>query len=192
MELPLSVGDRLHLKANGRSEDNRKLANGELVAVEEIHEDGRIALADGLVLPSSFRQFVRGHAVTSYASQGKTVDHVLFSDSAVKVATNQQQWYVTISRGRKGVDIFTTDKQELRERITGSGHRPLAIGLTPKTKNSWFYKAMKQRYGTRIAAVVAKKWQARNFNDNLQRLRQRVRHAQSHGVHKSRGRSIGM
>ena len=43
---------------------------------------------------------VRGYAVTSYASQGKSVNHVLFSDSAVKAVTNNQQWYVTISRGQ--------------------------------------------------------------------------------------------
>jgi len=60
----------------------------------------------------NFRQFVRGYAVTSYASQGKTVDYVLFSDSAVRAATNDQQWYVTISRGRKGVRIFSTDKAQ--------------------------------------------------------------------------------
>ena len=28
------------------------------------------------------------------------MDYVLFSDSTVKPATNAQQWYVTISRGR--------------------------------------------------------------------------------------------
>ncbi len=50
MELPLSSGDRLQLKANGRSEDYCKLANGELVTVKEIYEDGRIVLADGRVL----------------------------------------------------------------------------------------------------------------------------------------------
>ncbi len=37
-----------------------KLANGELVTIKEIHEDGRIALADGRVLSPHFRQFVRG------------------------------------------------------------------------------------------------------------------------------------
>jgi hypothetical protein len=62
------------------------------------------------VLNQQFRQFVRGYAVTSYAAQGKTVDHVLFCDSAVRAATNDQQWYVTISRGRKSIHIFTTDK----------------------------------------------------------------------------------
>jgi hypothetical protein len=55
------------------------------------------------------------------------VDYVLFSDSTVKPATNAQQWYVTISRGRRGIRIFTPDKQQLRENITRSGHRPLAM-----------------------------------------------------------------
>jgi hypothetical protein len=64
------------------------------------------------------------------AAQGKTVDYVLFSDSAVKAATNEQQWYVTISRGRKGVKIFTADKIQLRQNIAHSGHRTLALDMT--------------------------------------------------------------
>lgn len=188
VELPLSSGDRLQLKANGRSEDNRKLANGELVTVKEVREDGRIALADGRVLPSRFRQFVRGYAVTSYASQGKTVDHVLFSDSAVKAATNQQQWYVTVSRGRKGVEIFTTDKQQLREQITRSGDRPLAMGLTPKTRNSWFHQAIEQRYGPRAANILSKRRQASIHFKYVQRIRQ----GQSAAVRQSGGHGVGM
>jgi ATP-dependent exoDNAse (exonuclease V) alpha subunit len=46
-----------------------------------------------------YRQFQRGYAVTSYGSQGKTVDHVLFAMQGMQAATNAQQWYVTISRG---------------------------------------------------------------------------------------------
>ena len=128
-ELALSAGDRLQLKANGRSDDGRHLANGELVTVTATRADGRIELNDGRTLSKNFRHFVRGYAVTSYASQGKTVDYVLFSDSAVRAATNDQQWYVTISRGRKGLHIFTTDKPQLRESITRSGQRPLALEL---------------------------------------------------------------
>jgi len=97
--------------------------------VNQIHADGRIALDDGRTLPKNYRQFVRGYAVTSYAAQGKTVDYVLFSDSAVKAATNEQQWYVTISRGRKGVKIFTADKIQLRQNITHSGNRTLAMDM---------------------------------------------------------------
>jgi hypothetical protein len=130
-ELSLSTGDRLQLRANNKSRDGRRLANGELVTVNQIHADGCIALADGRTLPKHYRQFVRGYAVTSYAAQGKTVDYVLFSDSAVKAATNEQQWYVTISRGRKGVKIFTADKIQLRQNITRPGHRTLAMDMKP-------------------------------------------------------------
>ena len=132
-ELLLSSGDRLQLKANSQSQDGRRLANGELVTVKQIHADGRIALNDGRTLPKNYHQFVRGYAVTSYAAQGKTVDYVLFSDSAVKAATNEQQWYVTISRGRRGVKIFTADKIQLRQNIAHSGDRPLALDMVDES-----------------------------------------------------------
>ncbi len=103
--------------------------NGELVTVKRVKTDGSIRLDDGRILPPEFRQFVRGYAVTSYASQGKTVDYVLFSDSSIKAATNARQWYVTISRGRRGVKVFTTDKKQLRENVTRSGQNELALDL---------------------------------------------------------------
>ena len=101
--------------------------NGELVTVKSIGADGAIKLTDGRVLDASYREFLPGYAATSYGSQGKTVDYVLFSDSTVKAATNAQQWYVSISRGRRGIRIFTPDKEQLRENIRRSGHRPLAM-----------------------------------------------------------------
>src|SRR5690606_954732 len=51
------------------------------------------------------------------------------SDSTIKAATNAQQWYVTISRGRRGIRVFTPDKEQLRENVARSGHRPLALEL---------------------------------------------------------------
>lgn len=87
------------------------LANGEVVTVAQIKWIGAIRLDDRRILPPHYRQFLRGNAVTSSGSQGKTVDHVLFFDSAVRAASNAQQWYVTISRGRRSIQIFTPDKQ---------------------------------------------------------------------------------
>ena len=99
VELPLSNGERLHLKANRRLLNGSKAMNGELVTVSNVRSDGAIELEDGRVLDNNYREFVHGYAVTSYGSQGKDVDYVLFSDSTIKAATNDQQWYVTISRG---------------------------------------------------------------------------------------------
>ncbi|HXR48313.1 MAG TPA: MobF family relaxase, partial [Candidatus Limnocylindrales bacterium] len=126
-EISIADGDRLHLKANRKLASGGRVTNGELVTVKSVRADGGVELTDGRVLDKSFREFLPGYAVTSYGSQGKTVDYVLFSDSTVKPATNAQQWYVTISRGRRGIRIFTPDKQQLRENITRSGHRPLAM-----------------------------------------------------------------
>jgi ATP-dependent exoDNAse (exonuclease V) alpha subunit len=128
-EIVLSTGDRLHLKANRKLATGGRVTNGELVAVKSIRSDGAVELADGRVLDKSFREFLPGYAVTSYGSQGKTVDHVLFSDSTIKAATNAQQWYVTISRGRRGIRIFTPDKQQLSENVMRPGHRPLAMEM---------------------------------------------------------------
>jgi len=130
-DLPLASGDRLQLKANGKTDNGAQLANGELVTVKRV-ENSQIELTDGRILPKDYRQFMRGYAVTSYAAQGKTADFVIFLDSAIKAATNQKQWYVTISRGRKGIHIFTTDKQQLKENVAHSGNRELAIELAQR------------------------------------------------------------
>ncbi len=172
-EMALAAGDSLQLKANGRSVENRKLVNGELVTVETVHPDGRITLKDGRVLDKNFRQFVRGYAITSYASQGKSVDHVLFSDSLAKAATNQQQWYVTISRGKKGIYIFTTDKEQLRENITRSADRPSVMDLlVARYQNDRFYRLIEQRWGQRAAVFMTQNKRAQEFRERRQRQRQ--------------------
>lgn len=127
VEMTLAKGDQLQLKANAPSLDGKELTNGELVTVKAVKPNGQIELKDGRVLPENYREFVRGYAITSYGSQGKTVQHVLFSDSTVKAATNNQQWLVTISRGTRAVKIFTSDKEQLRENVSRLGDRELAI-----------------------------------------------------------------
>jgi conjugative relaxase-like TrwC/TraI family protein len=181
-ELALASGDRLQLKANGRSIENRKLVNGELVTIKMVHPDGRIALADGRVLDKNFRQFVRGYAITSYASQGKSVDQVLFSDSAAKAATSRQQWYVTISRGKKGIHIFTSDKEQLCENITRSGDRLSVLDLlATHYQNNPRYRLIAQRWGKRAAVLLTNSRRAREHEAIRQAQTQQV--SKSHGVH---------
>jgi hypothetical protein len=80
-------------------------------------------------LAANQRLFNRGYAVTSYGSQGKTVDTVLFADSGCRAATTAEQWYVTISRGRKRVTVFTEDKTALRAAVSRQGGKDLALDL---------------------------------------------------------------
>jgi hypothetical protein len=123
-ELAVAPGDRLLLQAN-----RDDLINGQIVEVKSV-EDTTITLTDGRILPKDYRQFTHGYAVTSHASQGKTVDDVfLVASSRSLAAINRQQFYVSISRGGRQCRIFTDDKELLRDRLKKSAHRTAALEL---------------------------------------------------------------
>ena len=190
--LQLSPSDRLQLKANAKAVGGEVLANGEVVTVRKVRASGKIALDDGRVLPASYRQFSRGYAVTSYGSQGKTVDHVLLSDSAVRAATNSHQWYVSISRGRYSVRIFTPDKALLKQHIARSGDRELALDLLPNRARRYraghrlLRSARRGReFARRICLMAARSWsvavpQRSTVQSNETQQRQTSRSARSH------------
>ena len=169
LTIALGNGDRLQVKANRRMSTGQAVTNGELVTVKTVCADGRIDLADGRTLDASFREFLPGYAVTSYGSQGKTVDFVLFSDSAVRAATDSRQWYVTISRGRRGIRIFTPDKEQLRENVIRSGNQPLALDLVAgRVRELLNHRPGGNRWGhwlkawsTRAQAMFTRIWQTR-------------------------------
>lgn len=124
-ELKVAAGDWLLLQAN----HGKEFINGERVQVREI-QNGRIALADGRSLPAGFNTFTHGYAVTSHSSQSKTVDDVLLVASSKSfAAVNREQFYVSISRGRERVHVFTDDADLLARRVTDSHERKAAVEL---------------------------------------------------------------
>lgn len=132
-EIPLAPGDQILLQANRRlatgSSCTLALVNGQVATIKAV-QGGQITLADGRTLPPDYRQFTHGYCVTSHAAQARTVDSVfLVASSRSAAAIHQEQFYVSISRGRKECRIFTDDKVLLRDRITRSTHRQAALDL---------------------------------------------------------------
>lgn len=126
-ELRVASGDWLLLQAN----HGKELINGQRVQVREV-QNGRITLTDGRELPPNYNTFTHGYAVTSHSSQGKTVDDVLLVASARSFpAVNREQFYVSISRGREHVQVFTDDAELLAHRVTDTHERKAAIELQP-------------------------------------------------------------
>ncbi len=124
-KLKVAAGDWLLLQAN----HGKEFINGERVQVKTIR-NGCIALADGRTIPAGFNAFTHGYAVTSHSSQGKTVDEVLLVASSKSFpAVNREQFYVSISRGRERVHIFTDDSELLARRVADSHERKAAIEL---------------------------------------------------------------
>ena len=78
---------------------------------------------------------------TWYSAQGKTVDQVLINQpSTTFPASNQKQFYVSVSRGRDGVKIYTDDKESLLYQIQKSGDRQGASELI--TADDVIYKSI--------------------------------------------------
>jgi len=122
--IKIAPGDKLLITAN-RREIAFRATNGEIVTVSKLDETGRIHLEDGRVLPSSFKQFTHGYAVTAHRSQGKSVDAVIISGDGMQ----KELFYVAASRGRESVLVITSDKERLRESIAQSTARKSASEL---------------------------------------------------------------
>jgi hypothetical protein len=128
-KLKIAAGDKLLLQANTVG---KRFINGELVEVRAIQGDS-VVLADGRVIPADYRTFTHGYAVTSHAAQGKTVDEVLLVASSRSLpAINQEQFYVSISRGRERCQVFTDDSELLRSHVTRSSARLAAVEAMPQ------------------------------------------------------------
>jgi conjugative relaxase-like TrwC/TraI family protein len=141
-KLNVAVGDRLLLQANA---PRKQFINGELVEVKAI-QGGALVLADGRVIPQNYRTFTHGYAVTSHAAQGKTVDEVLVVASSRSLpAVHQQQFYVSISRGREYCQVFTDDVERLRSHVTHSSERLAAVEVIPRVGRQKFIQRVLQR-----------------------------------------------
>jgi hypothetical protein len=72
-----------------------------------------------------------GYVDTSYKSQGKTVDRVFIATGSESLpATNQQQYYVSASRGREMAKLYVDSKEDVRDAIARTGQRLSAVELT--------------------------------------------------------------
>jgi hypothetical protein len=130
--LAVAAGECLLLQGNRRSAG---LLNGQQVTVAKVKRNGRLQLSSGREIPPDFRTFTYGYCVTSPSAQGKTVEHVYVAmDAQSGPAVNQRQFYVSASRGRERLQIYTDDKDLLREAITRPGTRETALELVIRTR----------------------------------------------------------
>jgi hypothetical protein len=129
----IAIGEQIRVTKNRTAtEDNRRLHSGSFHTVKAFAENGDLILENGQTIPRSFGHIAYGVASTSMSAQGMTVDRVLIAESSESfVAANREQFYVSVSRGRKQVMVFTDDREELLEAVHASSERMSAtdIGL---------------------------------------------------------------
>jgi ATP-dependent exoDNAse (exonuclease V) alpha subunit len=83
-----------------------------------------------LTLPlSALRHVDYGYTVTSFSSQGSTVDKVVINDDSMRSArlVNREEEYVSVSRARIDARIYTDDAQALRRAVARDPKKEIAL-----------------------------------------------------------------
>jgi conjugative relaxase-like TrwC/TraI family protein len=161
-EMGIAKGDRIRITKNGEARaegqaKGRKVNNGDIYTVEGFTKDGDIRLEKGRVLPRDWGHMQMGYVDTSYASQGKTTDRVFISVGNESLpATNQQQWYVSASRGREQAKLYVDRKDDVRNAISRTGERLSAVELTgTKLKEKgWRSKVYESITSSRVSRFI--------------------------------------
>lgn len=137
-EIGVSKGDKVRITRGGEDDKKKRLDNGMALEVTSVSKKGEIILRNRAskakyVLKQDFGHIAHAHVVTSHASQGKTVDEVFIAQpSATFQASDMKQFYVSVSRGKEGVNIYTDDKTALLEHVSQIGDRQSALQTQAK------------------------------------------------------------
>jgi len=137
-EINIAKGDNIRITRNGFDKDNNRFNNGHLMEVLSTRKNGDILMRNKeskkkYKLPSDYGHIAHAHCVTSHFSQGKTVDEIFLSQPAATFpATNSKQFYVSVSRARDQVHVYTDDKEQLLIHAAEIGDRLSAIELVNK------------------------------------------------------------
>jgi len=126
-------GDRIQFRAPFV---DKRIANGELGSIVKIeHDEFRVALDSGREVgfePEKYRHIDHGYAVTSYSSQGQTVNRVLVNADTreSELLLNDRMGYVAVSRAREDAIIFTDSIRNLREALDRRVDKEMALEAT--------------------------------------------------------------
>ncbi len=145
-ELPLNAAERFHVyrpetRSFARDDrvrvtekcalpDGREFAKGSFFDVERITRDGEVKLTNGAVIPKDYPFLDHGYSSTSVSAQGLTVTNVLLAMGTESVpAMSREQFYVSISRGKRRVSIYVDDLPAVKAAVMHSSAKPTAIDL---------------------------------------------------------------
>ena len=130
--ITLAVGDKIRGTGTVMSVDGKhKFRNGSTATVAGFTAKG-IKLDNGWVLPADAGHYRFGYVETSFGSQGRTVQRAIIGMSSNSLgATNREQIYVSSSRAREKLTLYTDDKEGVRRGIVKSSQKLAALDLRP-------------------------------------------------------------
>ena len=130
LTMQVSVGDQVRITAVFR-EGKYVFKNNDIAELREI-TDTEIVLHDGRRMRRDGARIPQGICITSHASQCRTVDQVV----ALPDSADAKGWYVSLSRAREAMHVYTRNKLELRRSVMQPGERKSVWELLPAFQRS--------------------------------------------------------
>ena len=129
--LSIAPGDQIRITKNGFTmKGKHRLDNGTLWKVKSFDDAGNIVLDNGWTVSKDFGFLDHGHVVTSYSSQGKTVQQVFVAQGFESLpASSREQFYVSASRAKEKVSFYTGNKKEMLDAVCHEEDRLSATEL---------------------------------------------------------------
>ena len=171
-ELAISKGDKIKITQNCYDQQGKRVNNGQSLIVKTVKQRDKTILFNPVndrefIFDKDFGHIDHNYVTTSHSSQGKTVDEVFISQpSSTFVATDAKQFYVSVSRGRDNVKIYTDDKNELLEHATRIGDRQSAVELTDLTNDPNLI-AVRHSKEKRLSKTITVKRNQEKSHNNL-------------------------
>lgn len=122
-------GEVLRLTSSGTTSAGH-ISGGTSVTVKSFTRHGDLELSDGRILSSRHAHWNYGYVRTSHGSQGSTVDKVIVAQSSLShPASSKQQWYVSCTRARRAIEVYTDNREALKAAVDRSADRLSATEL---------------------------------------------------------------
>jgi AAA domain len=149
--MQVSVGDQIRVIAGFRDGKN-VFKNNDIAQVREV-TDTELLLYDGRRMRRDGARIDQGVCITSHASQCLTVDQVV----VLPDGADAKGWYVSLSRARDAMHVYTRNKAALRQSVMQPGERKSVWELlqgVPRSKVQSRDRMMLDLWATRQAQIV--------------------------------------
>jgi ATP-dependent exoDNAse (exonuclease V) alpha subunit len=158
--------DKLRFTATVKTIDGKHtLKNGMIKSVAGFTEGGDMRLDNGWIVSKDSGHWRLGWVDTSFAAQGKTVQRVLLGMAAASApAMSQENFYVSASRGKEKMTLYTDNKEAVRDAVQKSSGKLAALDLRQMAKPKLadrLRKLLERRRRHRVVQRMRAAWERR-------------------------------
>ena len=130
----LAEGDKIRFTGNVQDyHGEHTYKNGDTITVKAFTPGGNIRGDDGRIIAADAGHWRHAFVETSFGAQGQTVKRVILGMSSESLgATNMEQLYVSATRGKENLSLFTDSKELVKQAIQRSSQKVAALDIGPK------------------------------------------------------------